>query len=189
MYESCVLRDGDPNEYNGMSVHKAVDNVNNIIAPRLIGMDVTDQAAIDQAMIDLDGTPDKHVLGGNAIYSVSVAAYRAAAASVRKELYEYIAEDGIKTVPIPSFNVINGGRHAGNAQSGKVGTEMALQHFFCLFQLELIASAFVHAAAQAVEQGVLDHGILAVLAKAQHLRGGEAAQLRSGSSRIGTHRS
>ena len=84
MYESCVLRDGDPNEYNGMSVHKAVDNVNRIIAPRLIGMDVTDQAAIDRAMIDLDGTPDKHVLGGNAIYSVSVAAYRAAAASVRR---------------------------------------------------------------------------------------------------------
>ena len=117
MYESCVLRDGDPNEYNGMSVHKAVDNVNNIIAPRLIGMDVTDQAAIDQAMIDLDGTPDKHVLGGNAIYSVSVAAYRAAAASVRKELYEYIAEDGIKTVPIPSFNVINGGTNAGIKQA------------------------------------------------------------------------
>lgn len=117
MYESCVLRDGDPGEYNGLSVHRAVDNVNRIIAPRLIGMDVADQAAIDRAMIELDGTPDKHVLGGNAIYSVSVAAYRAAAASARRELYEYIAESGIRTVPIPSFNVINGGTNAGIRQA------------------------------------------------------------------------
>jgi len=117
MYESCVLRDGDPAEYNGLSVHKAVDNVNRIIAPRLVGMDVTDQAAIDQAMIDLDGTPDKHVLGGNAIYSVSVAAYRAAAASAGVSLYEYIARDGVKTVPIPSFNVLNGGNNNGIRQA------------------------------------------------------------------------
>ncbi len=117
MYESCVLRDGDPNEYHGLSVHKAVDNVNRIIAPRLVGMDVTDQAAIDQAMIDLDGTPDKHVLGGNAIYSVSVAAYRAAAASAGVPLYDYIAGDGIRTVPIPSFNVLNGGNNAGVRQA------------------------------------------------------------------------
>ena len=67
MYESCVLRDGDPTEYNGLSVHRAVANVNEIIAPRLIGRDVTDQKALDQIMIDLDGTPDKHILGGNAI--------------------------------------------------------------------------------------------------------------------------
>lgn len=67
MYESCVLRDNDPNEYHGMSVHKAVANVNEKIAPMLIGMDVTDQAALDRAMIQLDGTEDKHNLGGNAI--------------------------------------------------------------------------------------------------------------------------
>lgn len=117
MYESCVLRDGDPGEYHGLSVHKAVDHVNRIIAPRLVGMDVTDQAAIDQAMMDLDGTPDKHVLGGNAIYSVSVAAYRAAAASAGVPLYDYIAGDGIRTVPIPSFNVLNGGNNAGVRQA------------------------------------------------------------------------
>ena len=117
MYESCVLRDGDPAEYNGMSVHKAVNNVNQIIAPRLAGIDVMDQSAIDQVMIDLDGTPDKHILGGNSIYSVSVAAYRAAAASVRKELYDYIAGEAIKTVPIPSFNVINGGVNNGIKQA------------------------------------------------------------------------
>ena len=117
MYESFVLRDGDPGEYRGLSVHKAVDNVNRIIAPRLIGMDVTDQAAIDQAMIDLDDTPDKHVLGGNAIYSVSVAAYRAAAASAGLPLYDYIAQGGVRTVPIPSFNVLNGGNNNGVKQA------------------------------------------------------------------------
>ena len=117
MYESFVLRDGDPGEYRGLSVHKAVQNVNEIIAPRLIGMDVTDQAAIDQAMIQLDGTPDKHVLGGNAIYSVSVAAYRAAAASAGVPLYDYIAQGSIRTVPIPSFNVLNGGNNNGIKQA------------------------------------------------------------------------
>lgn len=117
MYESCVLRDGDPGEYRGLSVHRAVDNVNRLIAPRLVGLDVTDQAAIDQVMMDLDGTPDKHVLGGNAIYSVSVAAYRAAAAVRRVPLYDYIAPGGIQTVPIPSFNVLNGGNNAGIRQA------------------------------------------------------------------------
>ncbi|MGI6030459.1 MAG: phosphopyruvate hydratase [Eubacteriales bacterium] len=117
MYESCVLRDGNPDEYNGLSVHKAVANVNDIIAPALIGMDVTDQKALDQKMIELDGTPDKHVLGGNAIYSVSIACLRAAAASQRRPLYDYLSDGNIKTVPIPSFNVINGGRNNGITQA------------------------------------------------------------------------
>ena len=117
MYESFVLRDGDPGEYRGLSVHQAVANVNEIIAPRLIGMDVTDQAAIDRAMIQLDGTPDKHILGGNAIYSVSVAAYRAAAASAGVPLYDYIAQGGVRTVPTPSFNVLNGGNNNGIKQA------------------------------------------------------------------------
>lgn len=117
MYESCVLRDGDPAEYNGLSVHKAVANVNDIIAPALIGKNVLDQEALDQIMIDLDGTPDKHVLGGNAIYSVSVACYRAAAAALGRPLYDYIADGQIRTVPIPSFNVMNGGNNAGIRQA------------------------------------------------------------------------
>lgn len=117
MYESCVLRDNDPNEYHGMSVHKAVDNVNNIIAPKLIGMDVTDQKALDQIMIELDGTADKHVLGGNAIYSTSIACYRAAAEAHHVPLYDYIAGGKIKTVSIPSFNVINGGLNDGIKQA------------------------------------------------------------------------
>lgn len=117
MYESCVLRDGDPKEYDGLSVHKAVANVNDIIAPKLIGMSVLDQETLDKAMIELDGTDDKHVLGGNAIYSVSVACYRAAAAALGRPLYDYIADGNIKTVPIPSFNVLNGGNNAGIKQA------------------------------------------------------------------------
>ena len=98
-------------------MHKAVANVNDIIAPALIGKNVLDQEALDQIMIDLDGTPDKHVLGGNAIYSVSVACYRAAAAALGRPLYDYIAGGQIRTVPIPSFNVMNGGNNAGIRQA------------------------------------------------------------------------
>jgi len=90
MYESYVLRDNDTSEYDGMSVHKAVDNVLKIIAPELIGMDVCDQRAIDQKMIELDGTPNKSNLGGNAIYSTSIAAFRAAAETANKPAYEYL---------------------------------------------------------------------------------------------------
>lgn len=116
MSESFVLRDDDPSEYHGMSVHKAVDNVNKIIAPELVGMDVTDQRSIDQKMINLDGTPEKKVLGGNAIYSTSIAAFRAAAESSHQTLYNYIAGGDIKTVPVPSFNVVNGGHYANLIQ-------------------------------------------------------------------------
>lgn len=117
MYESFILRDNDPKEYHGLSVHKAVDHVNNIIGPALIGMDVTDQRTIDEKMIALDGTPNKHKLGGNAIYSTSIACYRAAADSTRQPLYRYIAGENIKTVPIPSFNAINGGRYKNVTQA------------------------------------------------------------------------
>lgn len=117
MHESFVLRDNDPNEYDGLSVHKAVANVNDIIGPALIGMDTLDLDAIDRKMIELDGTENKSRLGGNAVYSVSVAAYRAAAASLKRPLYDYIADGNIKTVPIPSFNVLNGGNNAGVKQA------------------------------------------------------------------------
>ena len=117
MYESYVLRDNDPKEYHSMSVHKAVANVNEIIGPKLIGMDVQDQRALDEAMIALDGTADKHVLGGNAIYSTSIACFRAAAESEHRPLYDYIAQGKIKTVSIPSFNVINGGLNDGIRQA------------------------------------------------------------------------
>lgn len=116
MFESCVLRDNNPDEYHGMSVHKAVNNVNNIIAPALIGTDITDQKGIDETMIALDGTPEKKNLGGNAIYSTSIAAFRAAAEAAHQPLYNYIAKGPVKTVPVPSFNVINGGRYTSLTQ-------------------------------------------------------------------------
>ena len=111
MYESYVLRDNNPKEYDGMSVHKAVSNVTEIIAPALIGKDIHNLKDIDYTMIELDGTPDKHFLGGNAIYSTSIAALRAAAECERMTPYRYLCGHDIKTVPVPSFNVINGGRY------------------------------------------------------------------------------
>lgn len=104
-FESFVLRDNNPAEYNGLSVHHAVDNVNQIIAPALIGKDVHNQKEIDQIMIDLDGTSDKRKLGGNAIYSTSIAVLRAAAKAENLPLYNYLANGPIKTVPVPSFNI------------------------------------------------------------------------------------
>lgn len=117
MYEAFVLRDGDPSTYKGLSVHKAVENVNNVIAPALIGMNVFDQRAIDEKMIALDGTPDKSNLGGNTLYSASIAAFRAAADARRIPLYNHIAGGEINTVPVPCFNVINGGRYEGVIQA------------------------------------------------------------------------
>jgi enolase len=117
MHESFVLRDHDPSTYQGLSVHKAVENAAKIIGPALIGMNVFDQRAIDEKMIALDGTPDKHRLGGNAIYSASIAAFRAAADSRAVPLYEHIAGRDIGTVPVPCFNVINGGRYEGFTQA------------------------------------------------------------------------
>lgn len=101
MYESYVLRDNDAGEYNGLSIHKAVDNVKNIIAPALIGMDVQDQRAIDEKMIQLDGTPNKENLGGNAIYSTSIAAFRAAAKVAHQPAYRYLCGRDIKPSPSP----------------------------------------------------------------------------------------
>lgn len=117
MHESFVLRDGDPSTYKGLSVHKAVDHAINVIGPALIGMNVFDQRAIDEKMIALDGTPDKRHLGGNTIYSVSIAASRAAADALSIPLYRHIAGRDIRTVPVPCFNVINGGRYEGLTQA------------------------------------------------------------------------
>jgi enolase len=117
MHESFVLRDGDPSTYKGLSVHKAVENAVKIIGPELIGMNVFDQRAIDEKMIALDGTPDKHRLGGNTIYSASIAAFRAAADARAIPLYEHIAGRDVRTVPVPCFNVVNGGRYEGFTQA------------------------------------------------------------------------
>lgn len=115
-YESFVLRDDDPAEYHGLSVHQAVRNVNERIAPALMDVDVRDQQRIDKIMTELDGTENKSNLGGNAIYAVSVAAIRAAAAEADVPLYEYIHGGPIGQLPVPSFNVVNGGRYENLTQ-------------------------------------------------------------------------
>jgi enolase len=114
-HEAFVLRDGDRSEYNGLSVHRAVSAVTDEIAPVLVGAELDDPRSLDRVMIELDGTPDKHRLGGNAIYSTSIALLRAASAAAGTPTYTYIgALLGLKpptTVPAPSFNMINGGRY------------------------------------------------------------------------------
>lgn len=111
MYESYIIRDGVPGEYGGMGVHKAARIVEEEIAPKLAGMDVCGQKAIDETMLALDGTPNKSKLGGNSIYSVSIACLRAAAAANHMPVYRYLAGEPIKSIPLPTFNVVNGGRY------------------------------------------------------------------------------
>ncbi|WP_342404905.1 phosphopyruvate hydratase [Brevibacillus sp. FSL K6-2834] len=113
-YEAVELRDGDKSRYLGKGVLKAVENVNEIIAPELIGMDAMDQVGIDMAMIQLDGTPNKAKLGANAILGVSMAVARAAAESLGVSLYNYLGGFNAKTLPVPMMNILNGGKHADN---------------------------------------------------------------------------
>lgn len=114
-HEALELRDGDKSRYSGKGVEKAVENVNNIIAPAIVGMSVTDQVGIDKTMIALDGTPTKSKLGANAILGVSLAVARAAADYFGLPLYRYIGGVNAKTLPVPMMNVLNGGAHAGNS--------------------------------------------------------------------------
>ncbi len=114
IHEAVELRDGDKKKYGAKGVLKAVKNVNDIIAEQLIGYDVSQQAAIDQVMIDLDGTPNKGKLGANAILAVSMAVAKAAAEEAGLPLYRYIGGTNAKTLPIPMMNILNGGAHADN---------------------------------------------------------------------------
>ncbi|MFD1778643.1 phosphopyruvate hydratase [Fredinandcohnia salidurans] len=113
-YEAVELRDGDKSRYLGKGVQTAVNNVNEIIAAEIIGFDVTDQVAIDRALIELDGTENKGKLGANAILGVSMAAARAAADFLEIPLYQYLGGFNSKTLPVPMMNIINGGEHADN---------------------------------------------------------------------------
>ncbi|AUM66910.1 phosphopyruvate hydratase [Brevibacillus laterosporus] len=113
-HEAVELRDGDKSRYLGKGVTKAVGNVNDTIAPELIGMDATDQVGIDMTMIALDGTPNKAKLGANAILGVSMAVARAAATSLGVSLYNYMGGFNAKTLPVPMMNILNGGEHADN---------------------------------------------------------------------------
>ncbi len=113
-HEALELRDGDRKVYSGFGVQKAVNNINTIISERLYDINCTEQMKIDHAMIDLDGTPEKRVLGANAILAVSLAAAKAGAASEQKPLYEYLSGKEQYKLPVPMMNIINGGKHAGN---------------------------------------------------------------------------
>jgi len=112
--EALELRDGDKSRYLGKGVLKAVDNVNEIIAEEIAGMEVTDQVGIDQRMLDLDGTEYKSKLGANAILGVSLAVAKAAAEEAGLPLYQYIGGCNAKELPVPMMNIINGGAHADN---------------------------------------------------------------------------
>ena len=113
--EALELKDGDENRYLGRGVLKAVENIETKISSVVVGMDVTDQASIDQAMIDLDGSPNKANLGANAILAVSMATAHAAANEKGIPLYEYLGGDGPFVMPVPMMNIINGGAHADNS--------------------------------------------------------------------------
>ncbi|HPU58527.1 MAG TPA: phosphopyruvate hydratase, partial [Candidatus Avimonas sp.] len=116
-FEACELRDGDKSRYLGKGVEKAVANINGEIAEAICGMNVFDQSAIDKAMIELDGTPNKSRLGANAILAVSLACAKAAAEALGVSLYRYIGGCNAKMLPVPMMNIINGGKHADNSVS------------------------------------------------------------------------
>lgn len=111
-HEAIELRDGDPDRYFGKGVLKAVSNVNEIIAPHLVGMNVLEQVAIDRLMIDLDGTPNKSHLGANAVLAVSLAVAKAAANGLGLPLYRYLGTSVPTVMPVPMMNIINGGAHS-----------------------------------------------------------------------------
>jgi enolase len=120
VHEALELRDGG-DRYDGKGVLKAVKNVNEVIAPKIIGMNAIVQSEIDELMIELDGTPNKANLGANAILGVSLGVAKAAASSLGMPLYRYLGGVSTSRLPVPSFNVLNGGKHAGN--------ELSIQEF------------------------------------------------------------
>jgi len=114
-HEAVELRDGDPKRYGGKGVLKAVQSVNDVIAPQLVGQDALEQIAIDNLMCGLDGTPNKGNLGANAILGVSLAVAKAAAEAVGLPLYRYLGGVNAHTLPVPMMNILNGGKHAANS--------------------------------------------------------------------------
>ncbi|GMH31582.1 hypothetical protein Nepgr_033426 [Nepenthes gracilis] len=156
IYEALELRDGDESVYGGKSVMKAVKNINEVLAPKLVGADVRDQAEVDGIMLELDGTPNKSKFGANAILGVSLSVCRAGAGAKKIPLYKHIQEiSGTKelVMPVPAFNVINGGSHAGN--------NLAMQEFMIL---PVGASSFT----DALRMGCEVYHILKVIIKAKY---------------------
>jgi len=113
-HEAVELRDGDKTRWMGKGVLTAVNNVNQTIAPRVLGMDARDQEAVDQVLIELDGTPNKSKLGANATLGVSLAVAHAAAEATSQPLYRYLGGAAARTLPAPMLNILNGGKHADN---------------------------------------------------------------------------
>ena len=113
-HEAVELRDGDKGRYGGKGVRQAVENVNEVIRPKVFGMDALDQRALDEFLIDLDGTPNKGSLGANAILGVSLAAAKGAAEALGLPLYRYIGGTNARLLPVPMMNILNGGKHADN---------------------------------------------------------------------------
>ncbi|OIW15430.1 hypothetical protein TanjilG_12284 [Lupinus angustifolius] len=143
IYEALELRDGDKNVYGGKGVLNAVRNINEFLAPKLVGIDVRNQADVDAIMLEIDGTPNKSKLGANAILGVSLSVCRAGTGAKGVPLYKHIQEiSGTKelVMPVPAFNVINGGSHAGN--------NLAMQEFMIL---PVGATSFAEASAWAVK--------------------------------------
>lgn len=143
-FEAVELRDGGE-RYNGNGVETAVENVNSVIGDEIIGMNALDQVAVDKAMIELDGTPNKAKLGANAILGVSMAVAKAAASALDMPLYQYLGGFNAKTMPVPMMNIMNGGKHADNtvdlqefmimpvgAESFKEALRMCAEIYHCL---------------------------------------------------------
>jgi len=146
--EAIELRDGDKKRYLGKGVTKAIRNVNQVIAPKIVGLSPFEQREIDHLMIELDGTENKSKLGANAILGVSLAVARAAAAELKIPLYRYLGGTNARVLPIPMMNVINGGAHADNnvdlqeymimpvgASSFRQALQMGAEVFHCLKQV------------------------------------------------------
>lgn len=113
-FEALELRDGDKKRYSGKGVLKAVENVNHVIAPKILGLDGADHKSLDRALIELDGTPNKGKLGANAILGVSLAVAKAAASDANVPLYMYLGGSAACMLPVPMMNILNGGKHADN---------------------------------------------------------------------------
>jgi enolase len=136
IHEALELRDGDPKRYRGKGVLTAVRNINQAIAPQLLGKQVTDQRFLDQFICELDGTPNKNKFGANAILGISLAVAKAAANTVDLPLYHYLGGENAHVLPVPMMNVINGGLHAGN--------QLNIQEFMILPILDVTFSNALH---------------------------------------------
>ncbi len=169
-HEAVELRDGDKKRYGGKGVIEAVQNVNELIGPNIIGFDATQQIVVDESLLELDGTPSKKKLGANAILSVSLATAKAAAIVLGLPLYQYIGGVNARLLPVPLMNILNGGEHADN--------NLDIQEF-------MIAPVGAKSFREALRAGVeVFHSLKRILAKKGHItavgdEGGFAPNLNS----------